>query len=176
MKLEKEKPMTNFPLQFYQFNTWANEQIFKRLKELPEETYRQEVQSIFPSLSHVLAHVYLSDLGWFDVVSGKDLQHAMGLARERKEEIEAKSLAEMEQLFADLSERYKTFLSKEENLPKQLTIQNPAGGVMETTVGDLVPHVVNHGTYHRGNISAMLHQMGHASVPTDYGLYLFLFA
>jgi uncharacterized damage-inducible protein DinB len=110
------------------------------------------------------------------VVSGKDLQHAMSLARERKEEIEAKSLVEMEQLFADLSERYKTFLSKEENLPKQLTIQHPAGGVMETTVGDLVPHVVNHGTYHRGNISAMLHQMGHASVPTDYGLYLFLFA
>ncbi|MFP3888577.1 DinB family protein [Priestia filamentosa] len=168
--------MTNFPLQFYQFNTWANEQIFKRLKELPEETYRKEIQSIFPSLSHVLTHIYLSDLGWFDVFLGKDLLHALNLAKEHKEEMEAKSLAEMEQLFTDLSERYKTFLSKEENLPKQLSIQNPAGGVMETTVGDLVPHVVNHGTYHRGNISAMLRQMGHSSVPTDYGMYLFLFA
>ncbi|MEC5258611.1 DinB family protein [Bacillus amyloliquefaciens] len=27
---------------------------------------------------------------------------------------------------------------------------------------------MNHGTYHRGNISAMLHQMGYKGVPTDY--------
>jgi uncharacterized damage-inducible protein DinB len=45
---------------------------------------------------------------------------------------------------------------------------------MKTSVSELVPHVVNHGTYHRGNITAMLRQMGYASVSTDYGIYLYL--
>ncbi|MEY9869279.1 putative damage-inducible protein DinB [Peribacillus sp. B2I2] len=45
---------------------------------------------------------------------------------------------------------------------------------MKTCVAELGPHVVNHGTYHRGNITAMLRQMGYASISTDYGLYLFL--
>lgn len=45
---------------------------------------------------------------------------------------------------------------------------------MNTSAAELVPHVVNHGTYHRGNITAMLRQMGYASTSTDYGLYLFL--
>lgn len=35
----------------------------------------------------------------------------------------------------------------------------------------MVLHVVNHGTYHRGNISAMLHQLGDSSVMTDYAFY-----
>ncbi|WP_313897918.1 DinB family protein [Brevibacillus sp. FSL L8-0520] len=34
-------------------------------------------------------------------------------------------------------------------------------------------HVVNHGTYHRGNIAAMLRQQGYAGVPTDYVFYLY---
>lgn len=45
---------------------------------------------------------------------------------------------------------------------------------MKTTVSELLPHVVNHGTYHRGNITAMVRQAGYASAPTDYGLYLFM--
>ena len=45
---------------------------------------------------------------------------------------------------------------------------------MKTAAADMILHVVNHGTYHRGNITAMLRQMGYASVPTDYGIYLYI--
>ncbi len=55
--------MSNFALQFYDYNIWANNQIFNRLKELPKDVYHQEVQSVFSSISSVMAHVYLSDLG-----------------------------------------------------------------------------------------------------------------
>ncbi|MFH0068201.1 DinB family protein [Peribacillus sp. NPDC056705] len=30
---------------------------------------------------------------------------------------------------------------------------------------------MNHGTYHRGNVSAMLHQQGERDAPTDYVFY-----
>ena len=166
--------MSHFALQFYDFNIWANNQIFNRLKELPKDVYHQEVQSVFSSISSVMAHVYLSDLGWVEVFSGKSMKHALVLAEQLKEHIVSKELEEMEAMFFELSERYKSLLSQKENVDKPLIIENPACGLMKTSVAELIPHVVNHGTYHRGNITAMLRQMGYASTSTDYGLYLFL--
>lgn len=166
--------MSNFALQFYDYNIWANNQIFNRLKELPKDVYHQEVQSVFSSISSVMAHVYLSDLGWAEVFSGKSMKHALELAEQRKEQMESKELEEMEAMFIELSERYKSLLGQKENVHEPLMIENPAGGQMKTSAAELLPHVVNHGTYHRGNITAMLRQMGYASTSTDYGLYLFL--
>ncbi|MBT2649810.1 DinB family protein [Bacillus sp. ISL-34] len=166
--------MSHFALQFYDFNVWANKQIFNRLKELPKDVYHQEVQSVFSSVSSVMAHVYLSDLGWVEVFSGKSMNHALELAEQLKAQTESKELEEMEAMFFELSGRYKSLLSQKENLDKPLIIENPTGGQMKTSLAELVPHVVNHGTYHRGNITAMLRQMGYASTSTDYGLYLFL--
>jgi len=51
--------------------------------------------------------------------------------------------------------------------------RHPTYGVLEARYSDIVQHVVNHGTYHRGNIAAMLRQQGYAGVPTDYVFYLY---
>ncbi|KXZ13215.1 DinB family protein [Bacillus nakamurai] len=166
--------MTNPALQLHDYHIWANKQIFSRLKELPKDVYRQEVESVFPSIAGVLAHVYLSDVGWIDVFSGKRLEDTLRSAEERKEEIMSKDIEEMEAMFLELSDRYKSFLQPDENINQPLVIEHPSGDVMKTSVSDMLLHVVNHGTYHRGNITAMLRQMGYASVPTDYGVYLYV--
>ncbi|KXZ23470.1 damage-inducible protein DinB [Bacillus nakamurai] len=163
--------MTNPALQLYDYHIWANKQIFSRLKELPKDVYHQEVESVFPSIAGVLAHVYLSDVGWIDVFLGKDTLRS---AEERKEEIVSKDIEEMEVMFFELSDCYKSFLQPDENINQPLVIEHPSGDVMKTSVSDMVLHVVNHGTYHRGNITAMLRQMGYASVSTDYGVYLYV--
>lgn len=33
--------------------------------------------------------------------------------------------------------------------------------------------IVNHGTYHRGNLTVMLRQLGRSGVSTDYIFYLY---
>jgi uncharacterized damage-inducible protein DinB len=46
-------------------------------------------------------------------------------------------------------------------------------GAEETRpLGDLMRHVVNHGSYHRGQLVTMLRQLGKAPPSTDYILYL----
>ncbi|MBG9789211.1 DinB family protein [Brevibacillus laterosporus] len=166
--------MTHLALQLYEYNVWANKQICNRLKELPKEVYRQEVQSVFSSISNALAHIYLSDLGWIEVFSGKSMNHALVLAEQLKEQTESKGIEEMEIMYCELAERYKSFLNQKENIDKSLVIEHPSGDLMKTSVSELVLHVVNHGTYHRGNITAMLRQIGYTSITTDYGFYLYL--
>ncbi len=104
--------MSDLAFKLYEYNVWANQQIFNRLKELPKEVYHQEIQSVFPSISHVLSHVYLSDLGWIEVFSGKTLSDALALAEQLKEQTEAKEIEEMEDLFLRLSSAIYYFYSK----------------------------------------------------------------
>nr|WP_239497935.1 DinB family protein [Bacillus velezensis] len=53
--------MGHLALKLYDYHLWANQQIFTRLKELPEDVYRKEIQSVFPSIAGVLTHVYTVD-------------------------------------------------------------------------------------------------------------------
>lgn len=59
------------------------------------------------------------------------------------------------------------------DLDKSMTITHPRYGRLDTRFSDILQHVVNHGTYHRGNITAMLRQLGYSGIPTDFVFYLF---
>lgn len=43
----------------------------------------------------------------------------------------------------------------------------------EYPLAQLIQHVVNHSTYHRGQIATLLRQLGHTPPPTDFGLFLY---
>ena len=78
----------------------------------------------------------------------------------------------MHELYSQINQQYESFFEELDDLDEAITIEHPTYGKLETPISDLVRHVVNHGTYHRGNITAMIRQQGHAGVPTDYVFYL----
>ena len=52
--------------------------------------------------------------------------------------------------------------------PDQLfSYPNMAGEAQTNRVGDILRHVVNHASYHRGQLVTMLRQLGHPAVNTD---------
>lgn len=164
--------MKHHALQLYDYNVWANKRVFEHLKELPQDIYLKELQNVFPSISETLIHIYKADTIWLSVMSGESFDETMTLASKLSEETKAKSLIEMETMFLDLSNRYQAFFDRQEDLDKAISCEHPSFGRLETHLFELVQHVVNHGTYHRGNITAMLRQMGHPGVSTDYVFYL----
>src|SRR5690625_355434 len=159
--------------QLYNYHKWANNKIITHLKELPEEVYSQELKSVFPSIQIVLQHIYQTDGMWLSVMSGDDFSQTMEKIELLKEKSEKKSLADTEIFYSGFNEQFEDFLTSHPDPDKKMTISHPRYGDITTTVSQLVSHVVNHGTYHRGNITAMLRQQGHAGVPTDYIFYLY---
>jgi uncharacterized damage-inducible protein DinB len=145
----------------------------ERLKELPEEIYREEIKSVFPSIAAALAHIYSVDAMWFSVMAEKSFEETMELVQQLKEETKEKSLDEMSEMYDRLSEKYKQFLDEQEDLDQPRTLDHPHYGHLDTKLSELIRHVVNHGTYHRGNITAMLRQLGHPGIPTDYVTFLY---
>ncbi|MGE6256753.1 DinB family protein [Heyndrickxia sporothermodurans] len=165
--------MTNPVLEMYEYHVWANEVIMNRLKELPEEVYHKDIQSGFSSISKVLSHVYFVDHSWYEIINGQSMRDAFSKVEQIKEQIEAKPIDEMRELFSILSKKYKMVLNKEKDFDKTIVVDNPYAGLLETSISETIMHVVTHGAYHRGNIATMLRQLGHTSVMQDFGLYLY---
>ncbi|RDI38020.1 DinB family protein [Falsibacillus pallidus] len=165
--------MDHSVLKMYDYHLWANEVILNRLKELPQDIFHMEVKSGFSSVAKTMAHIYLTDLAWLEIISGKSMSDAMALTHQLNEQLETKNIEEMEAGFYDLSKRYKDFLSSQQDYEAVFEVDNPYAGLLETTVSETILHVVTHGSYHRGNIATMLRQIGHTSVMQDFGLFLY---
>ncbi|MCY7786014.1 DinB family protein [Bacillus inaquosorum] len=157
--------------QFYDYHSWANKRIFNHIEKLPEETAYQEVKSVFPSVSDVLLHMCRADYIWLNILAGvayQEIIDSLGKFDSAKGD-----MAAIKQHASDLEAQYQDFFSRQTDLEQTVSMKHPKLGKLETTYADIILHVVNHGTYHRGNVTAMLRQLGHSGVPTDYVYYLY---
>ena len=164
--------MHQHPQHLYEYHVWANERILSHLEQLPGELYATEVQSVFPSIAQTLAHIYLFDQLWLSVLKEVPNEEIFPMINIWNQEAQNKEIMEMRQLFAKVADQYRTLFLQTPDPDKAMTIEHPQYGRLDTFFSEIVHHVVNHGTYHRGNITAMLRQMGHPGVATDYVFYL----
>ncbi|TLS36534.1 DinB family protein [Pseudalkalibacillus caeni] len=160
-------------LQLYDYHVWANNKFFERLKELPEEMYDREIQSVFPSIRQALVHIYTTDTLWLGVMQECSMEEIQASIVQVQGKTKDKSLEEIETVYAKLADLYKAFFNSQEDLDKPIAPEHPTFGRLETRLSELVQHVVNHGTYHRGNLAAMIRQQGFPGVQTDYIMYLY---
>ena len=161
----------NMLLEMYEYHAWANRMLLERLMELPPEVFHGELKSVFPSISSVFSHMYTVDQLWFHIISGMDMPEALGV---EKASGEGKTADEMRTMFQKLSQAYTETLTIQTNGHELRWLDIPWEGKRETSLSEMVLHVVTHGTYHRGNVTAMLHQMGYTSITTDMTVYWFV--
>jgi uncharacterized damage-inducible protein DinB len=160
-------------LRLFDYHGWANERMFRRLHELPPETVHEPLTNVFPSVHEALVHMYRVDTVWYYAMSGRGAE-IMARAQQIIEETKGLSAAAMHELFSDLFEEIRGFLARQESDPVQ-PYPHPQYGTLHASYADIVRHIVNHGTYHRGNVTAMLRQMGHAGAATDYVFFMYEF-
>lgn len=160
-------------IQLYDFHKWSNARVFNRLKELPHDMYTNEIESVFPSISHVMVHIYLTDALWLKVIKQDPFESIMTYLAKVQQESLNRSIEELESMYSNLAKEYESFLNVDLYTEKVFTIEHPVFGKLETNVFELIQHVANHGTYHRGNITAMLRQQGVPGVSLDYVFYLY---
>ncbi|MFF2483761.1 DinB family protein [Paenibacillus sp. NPDC058071] len=158
--------------QLYEYHVWANDQLFTHLEQLPKEVFHAELTSVFPSVSKTLGHIYIFEQLYMQVLENVPNEVIFPKIPGWTEEAQGKSVDEMRQLFASVTEQFRDLLRRTPDPDKAMTIEHPRYGRLDTSFSDILQHVVNHGTYHRGNVTAMLRQQGYPGVPTDYIFFL----
>ncbi|MBD3920394.1 damage-inducible protein DinB [Paenibacillus sp. PR3] len=158
--------------QLYDYNFWANDRLFAHLQQLPEDVFNAEITSVFPTVSVTLGHMYVFEMLFMSVLSGLSNEAIYPEMMKWRVNVQGRTLAEMQELFAEAARQFRELLDRTPDPDKPITIEHPSYGRMDTRFSDILQHVVNHGTYHRGNVTAMLRQQGHTGVSTDYIFYL----
>lgn len=152
----------------YDYHVWANQQVIRHLKQLPDKVYNENVKSVFSSISDVMIHLYATDITWLETMKGSSFQDTVREVEQRKSKASGVSIDDLKTFYDALSMEFYSFFEEQKDLECSIITEHPKYGRIEFILADLVHHVVNHGTYHRGNVTAMLRQQGEQGVPTDY--------
>lgn len=146
----------------FSYTEWANARMFNVVGELSPEQFTRRVESSFPSVGATLAHIAGSEWVWMRRFRGVSptappdwtLEPSPKLLREKLTEVEHERSAYLDSLNAEL-------------LGEMIDYRNLSGDPKRQRLGDLLLHVVNHSTYHRGQLTTMLRQVGAVPPGTD---------
>jgi uncharacterized damage-inducible protein DinB len=146
----------------FEYHNWATNRMLNYIEALCPEWFNKEVDSVFSSIRETMEHMYTVDKLWFDRLQGR-----MGVNNNVSFINSSEAVVEFNKLHI-LMLRF----VKESNLKHTVYYKNSLGDAFENSVQDIYYHLVNHGTYHRGNITAMIRTMGSNSISTDFIFYL----
>ncbi|MCI1592884.1 DinB family protein [Heyndrickxia oleronia] len=161
----------NHAKNMYKYHVWANKVLLERIKELPNNVLYEEVSSSYPNIAQTFSHIYVVDVMWLQVLKGMDMQEALEASMVILEKANSYSLDEFVKYFEELALQYEEWMTSQRDLEQKINLNNPWSGARETAYSEILFHVANHGTYHRGNITTMLRQLGYASTMNDFCLY-----
>lgn len=154
--------------QLLAYHQWAYERILEAVAPLDEEAYRAPRGLFFGSLHGTLNHLAVVDRIWFARVQREPWQF------ERLDAEAAPDRAGLADFLNDGVGAWRLWLSKQTDatLGAQLDYRNMAGQEHRQSLANIVQHLVNHGTHHRGQMSAAITALGHKAPLLDYIYFL----
>lgn len=151
-----------------QYHPWAFRRLFAQVDSLAEEDYLTDCGLSFGSVHGTLNHLLLVDRLWRTRCRGERFQ-----MRGLDEELVAERAALKDAILQECVE-WQRFLT---DLPvsrfqEDLDYVNSKGEPATLPFASVVLHVFNHGTHHRGQISAALTRMGRPAPAMDLPYFL----
>ena len=149
--------------ELYGFNRWANARIFGAVSILPPEAFVHDLGSSYPSVRDTLVHIIWAEWIWLQRWKGSSPQIVFQPAEFRTFDAVK---ARWEELEAEQREFVDTLTYPA--LASAVAYTNLRGERWRYELWREMYHVVNHSSYHRGQITAMLRQLGAQAVSTDF--------
>ncbi|MFI5133061.1 MAG: DinB family protein [Chitinophagales bacterium] len=146
------------------YNVWANQKLLEVILTLPEEKQKQELPSSFKSLYHTILHMWNAESVWWQRMK---LQERIILPLDNfkgtMEELVNESLQQNRQWQEWVND------ASDAALDHVFQYQTAKKEQFKQPIYQMILHVFNHGTYHRGQLVNMLRQLGVEKLPqTDF--------
>lgn len=146
----------------YDFNDWANRRVLDSCATLTPEQFTQNLGSSFPSVRDTLGHIMGAEWVWLERWNGRS---PSSLPPGSEFNDLAALRARWEALGAELLDFVREVTASE--LDQVIAYRNFKGNTFSYPLSAMLQHLVNHGSYHRGQIAAMLRQLGAKPLSTD---------
>lgn len=146
----------------FAYNRWANRRLLAAARGLGPDEFTRDLKASFGSLKGTLLHILWGERRWLRC--WQDGSVIPELAPEDFSDLPA-----VEADWAALEQEQQAFAARltEELLAVHHTVRDRS-----YALSDLIHHLLNHSTYHRGQVALLLRQLGQTPPATDYRLFL----
>ncbi|HTS27304.1 MAG TPA: DinB family protein [Bryobacteraceae bacterium] len=147
------------------YTVWASRKLVSAAAQLPPAELVRDFQTADRSVLDTLVHVYAADRLWLARFEG---QSPSSLISD-----DDRSMSVLQNEWPALHERWREWGAAltDDRVLAPLAYTDMSGRPWSQPLWQLVLHVVNHGTHHRGQVSGFLRSMGHRPPQVDLIYY-----
>jgi len=152
----------------FDYMYWAHERMMRPIVDMPTDELTRSLGSSHSSLRDTLVHILSVEWIWLSRwhgISPPALLDPAGFP----------DLDSIEKRWASLRHELQRFLGqiRDENLNVAIHYRSVRGEDLTLPLVCTLQHLVNHHTYHRGQVATLLRQLGREPVSTDMTLFFF---
>jgi uncharacterized damage-inducible protein DinB len=146
----------------YDYNAWANHRSLEAASALTAEQFTKSLGNSFSSVRDTLGHIYGAEWVWLERFQGRSPSSL-------PDTTQFADIASLQARWAEHEIRLLTFVRglKQSDLDRVLEYKTLKFGVYRNPLWESMQHLVNHGTYHRGQVTTLLRQLGAQPMATD---------
>ena len=149
------------------YHCWARDRMLDALEPLTHEQYTRDMGNSFRSVRDTIVHVYGADLVWYERWRG-------GSPRALVDPSGFPDVPSLRHAWMELERMYRAHVEEigDDGLGRVLHYSLLNGQPCSNAFWEILQNVVNHGSYHRGQLTTMLRQLG-ATAPKPMDVIVF---
>jgi uncharacterized damage-inducible protein DinB len=137
------------------YHYWARDVILEGVAVLTPEQFTRQVDSSFKSVRDTVAHIYAADLVWYTRWLNESPSGL--IAYDTFPDVDS-----IRRSWVDLEKKVRGFVEHlgEEGVSRVFKYTLLSGAAGASPFSEMLTHVVNHASYHRGQVTTLLRQLG----------------
>jgi uncharacterized damage-inducible protein DinB len=149
------------------YHYWARDRVLDAVEPLSHDQFTRDMGSSFRSIRDTLAHLYFAEWAWYSRWQGDSPTSQLPADM-------FPDLATIRALWRDQEAKMRALLDTldEAGINRRMEYKLLSGTPGASVFWHMLQHVVNHASYHRGQITTMLRQLG-ATPPKAMDLIAF---
>jgi uncharacterized damage-inducible protein DinB len=141
-------------LKLYKYNYWSNKRVLDAIE-------KQNVAD--PKILQLMGHVLAAQYLWFHRINALPAPDVKLWGDY--------SIDRLMHMAEDIGKQWIDFVERTEDFDRELVYKNYTNDPYTNNVENIMIHLVNHSSYHRGQVAMLLRQKGFEPINTDFITY-----
>ena len=152
--------------ELYDYNHWANQRVLSAMTPLTDDMFTRNMGNSFVSLRDTLAHILGAEWIWLERWLGRSPNALLSAS-------DFPTLQALQRRWAAVRLNQNQYIQTlvPDRLNDDVSYTNTRGERYSYALWRQMLHVINHSSYHRGQVTTLLRQMGAEPVGTDLLVY-----
>ena len=158
----------------YEYDRWANNRVLQAVSTLNAEQFTRDLGGGFRSVRDTVVHIIGGEWGW--LTYWKEPSHSAAFLADLWDRHDGlfhpdafPNVTTVQLKWAEVEKEQTEFVDSvtEEALARMLPFRTT-----QLSLAHLMQHLVNHSTYHRGQVALMMQQLDAEPLATDFHVFL----